>query len=144
MTTVKKGSLFRLRLKRVPTGIEVSVLTEPALFESFQVARRERRGVEAQLTTTSDGLNTILRLPREASDILEHDRQLAPFLFQENPTTLVCPVSRTKEQLVTFAQAARDFIARWYEARLQPIEVETSIAVRLSDSVEMGSAGSTS
>ena len=118
MATVKKGNLFRLRLKRVPTGIEVSVLTEPALYESFKVARNSRHGVEAQITTTGDGLNQIIWVPREAGDLLEHDRQLAPFLFQENPTTLVCPVSRTKDQLVTFSQSARDFIARWYEAPL--------------------------
>jgi len=134
MTTVKKGNLFRLRLKRVPLGIEVSVLTEPALYQSFQ-ASANGRSRETQLHT-EDGGHTVL-IPRAANNLVEEDRHLAPFLFQENPTTLVCPVSRTKEQLVRFAQLARDFVARWYESRLQPLSVETSISVRLSDSVDM-------
>ena len=139
MATAKKGNLFRLRLKRVPTGIEISVLTEPALYQSFQASLNGGRTHEVTLKV-SGGSGRYVHLPRAASPVIEADRDLAPFLFQENPTTLVCPVSRTKEQLVTFAQAARDFVARWYESRLQPISVETSIAVRLSESVEMGAA----
>lgn len=138
MATTKKGNLFRLRLKRVPEGIEVSVLTEPTLYESFKTAVGGRRSLGHEVTLKTVSNTRTINIPRDADILMEQDRALAPFLFQENPTTLVCPVSRTKEQLVQFAQAARDFVARWYEARLQPLEVETTIAVRLAESVAMG------
>lgn len=137
MVTAKKANLFRLRLKRVPEGIEVSVLTEPELYKSFTAAinGRRSRGHEVTLQTV-DGSSTII-IPRDAAELIERDRSLVAFLFQENPTTLVCPISRTKDQLIQFAQSARDFVSRWYESRLQPISVETTIAVRLAESIDM-------
>lgn len=138
MATAKKGDLFRLRLRRVPKGVEVSVLTEPTLWESFKAAMSNSssgrsRAHEVHMQTEAGSSYTFI--PRAASSLLEADQHLTPFIFQKDPTTLVCPVSRTKDQLVKFAQAARDFVAKWYESRLQPLSVEMSVAVTLAESI---------